>query len=105
MLLLRRDSLLVAFINCGTSVFAGFVIFAVIGFMAKETCQDVEDVVDAGPGLAFVAYPEGIAMMPAPPLWSILFFLMLFTLGLDSQVSDVTRRRMVPCFSIMLLIV
>ena len=55
----HRDALLVSFINCGTSVFAGFVIFSVIGFMAKQTCQDVENVVDAGPGLAFVAYPEG----------------------------------------------
>jgi len=75
----------VAVLNCATSVFAGFVIFAVIGFMANETGQLVKDVAADGPGLAFIAYPEGLSMMPAAPFWSILFFFMLFTLGLDSQ--------------------
>jgi len=36
-----------------------------------------------------VAFPEGIAMMPAAPAWSVLFFVMLFTLGVDSQFAMV----------------
>ena len=35
----------------------------------------------AGPGLAFVVYPEALSRMAAPQLWAILFFFMMATLG------------------------
>ncbi len=39
---------MVALINCGTSVFAGFVIFSVIGFMSHDSGIPIEDVAAGG---------------------------------------------------------
>ncbi|XP_038066386.1 sodium- and chloride-dependent GABA transporter 1-like [Patiria miniata] len=79
------DTIVVGIVNAGTSLFAGFVIFAILGYMAFVQEVDVSQVVDEGPGLAFVAYPTAVDTMPAAPFWSILFFAMLVMLGLDSQ--------------------
>ncbi|ELT92205.1 hypothetical protein CAPTEDRAFT_170589 [Capitella teleta] len=79
------DSLLFASFNSGTSIFSGFVIFSVLGYMADKLGTTVADVAESGPGLAFIAYPAAVARMPVAPLWSILFFIMLILLGLDSQ--------------------
>mgnify|MGYP001803448002 CR=1 FL=1 len=45
---LCRDAILVTLLNCGTSVFAGFVVFGIIGFMAEQLSLDVKDVAVKG---------------------------------------------------------
>ncbi|KAL0822223.1 hypothetical protein ABMA28_004353 [Loxostege sticticalis] len=132
-----RDAIMVSMTNCLTSMFAGIVVFSIIGFkatMVYEKCLDVRNetllevfgpayksmtfpeagqMVDvdlngnltrlvmpqlpecdlqkeldntaSGTGLAFIIFTEAINQFPGAQFWSVLFFLMLFTLGIDSQ--------------------
>uniref|UniRef100_A0A671N7U1 Transporter n=1 Tax=Sinocyclocheilus anshuiensis TaxID=1608454 RepID=A0A671N7U1_9TELE len=80
-----KDCVYLCLLNSGTSFVSGFAIFSVLGFMAFEQGVDISTVAESGPGLAFIAYPRAVAMMPLSQLWSICFFLMIILLGLDSE--------------------
>lgn len=82
-----RDSLIVPTVSTLTSIYSGFAIFFVLGFMARLKDVDVGKVATQGPGLVFVVYPEGLSQMPVSPLWSVLFFAMLITLGYSTVFS------------------
>ena len=73
-----------------TSIFAGFVVFPYIGYLAYITHQEVKDVVSSGSGLAFIVFPFAVTKLAGAPFWSIIFFVMMLTLGLDSQVIEPT---------------
>ena len=81
------DSYITAIINSAISLFAGFVVFAVLGYMSKASSVGIEEVVASGPGLAFVVFPQALSLMPFAWFFSALFFLMLLTLGIDSAFS------------------
>lgn len=80
------DAILIPLINSGTSIFAGFAIFSLLGHMAHEQGTTVSEVAGSGgTGLAFIVYPDGLSQLPAATPISICFFLMLFFLGFGSQ--------------------
>ncbi|XP_050651149.1 inactive sodium-dependent neutral amino acid transporter B(0)AT3 isoform X2 [Macaca thibetana thibetana] len=52
-----------------------------------KVCR-LEDFLDksaSGPGLAFIVFTEAVLHMPGAPAWAVLFFGMLFTLGLSTM--------------------
>lgn len=84
---IAKDTWITALLNSATSLFAGFVVFGVLGYMAGQTGIPLTELAASGPGLAFVVFPEALSLMPLSGLFSVLFFLMLLLLGIDSAFS------------------
>lgn len=84
-----RDVLILAVVDAGTCILAGFAIFSILGNLALSQGKDVSEVVQEGPGLVFVIYPMAFTTMPVSQLFAFLFFFMLVCLGIDSQFASV----------------
>ncbi|TRY61820.1 hypothetical protein TCAL_04386 [Tigriopus californicus] len=82
-----RDCLITSCVNSFTSLFSGFVIFTYLGYMSHLQQKPIDKVAEQGPGLVFEVYPEAIATLPASQVWSVLFFVMLVFLGMDSAMG------------------
>ncbi|KAK7078485.1 hypothetical protein SK128_001588, partial [Halocaridina rubra] len=80
-----RDAWIISLADTLTSLLAGFTIFCILGNLAHELNTDVDNVVRGGSGLAFISYPDALSKFDAvPQLFAVLFFLMMFTLGVGS---------------------
>jgi len=84
---ITKSAIIVAFTNSAFSLLAGFVVFGVLGHMAFTQGVAIDEVVKSGPSLAFIVFPEALTLLPLASLFSVLFFLMLFTLDIDSAFS------------------
>lgn len=88
----HRDAVIVTTLDTFTSLLAGITIFAILGNLAHNLgVDDIRQVVKSGTGLAFISYPDAISKIKfVPQLFSVLFFLMLFVLGIGSVVALVS---------------
>ncbi|MDO5634664.1 MAG: sodium-dependent transporter [Micrococcus sp.] len=84
---LTGSGLVVGFSNSGFEVLAGIGVFSALGFMAQAQGVGVTEVVGAGIGLAFVAFPTLINEAPVGELIGVLFFGSLVLAGFTSLIS------------------
>lgn len=60
--------------------------FSFLGYLSVKFKTKIEELPINGSDLAFVTYPAILSTLPLSNLWSIIFYSMLITLGLDTQV-------------------
>lgn len=79
-----NTALVASLVNCCTSLLYGTVVFAGLGYLSNRLHSDVTQFTESNTGLVFVVYPEILASIRGAPIFSVLFFIMVLTLGLDS---------------------
>ncbi|KAM7344151.1 lithium-inducible SLC6 transporter [Cochliomyia hominivorax] len=84
-----NDIVIITTMDSCSSIIAGCITFGILGNLAYQTgSSDIAKVVKGGAGLAFISYPDAIAKFEfIPQVFAVLFFLMLFVLGIGSTVG------------------
>jgi len=82
-----KTCVIVSLCNSAFSMTGGVAIFSIVGNLAQKTGTSVKELASGGgPGLAFITIAEGMQTFGAATnVMSVLFFLMLMVLGLDSS--------------------
>ena len=85
---LSTNAVIICVADALYAIFAGLAVFGTLGYMAYQTGVPFDEVVSKGLGLAFVAYPQAISLLPSfAPVFGLLFFLSLIVAGVSSLVS------------------
>ena len=86
---LTGSGLVVGFANSGFEILAGIGVFSALGFMAQAQGVALDEVVESGIGLAFIAFPAIIGEAPGGAVIGVLFFGSLVLAGFTSLISIV----------------
>lgn len=84
---IAKSAFVTAITNCSISIVAGFAVFTTLGYMASRAGTSVSEFAAKGVGLAFIVFPKALSLIPGAPFFSVLFFIMLLTLAIDSAFS------------------
>jgi len=110
---LNNNALIIGLADLATSFIAGIAVFATMGAVALQLDQPVEEVLQGSEsvGLAFVAFPKALSALPLANVFSIVFFIALLLLGIDSAFSiteaalasmmDKTGRKRISILAVM----
>lgn len=83
-----KNGIIAGFANSVFSIIVGFGVFGVLGYMAQQQGVGIADVATSGIGLAFIAFPKAINLLPGlPQLFGFAFFFSLTIAGLSSSIS------------------
>ncbi|KAL0272952.1 UNVERIFIED_CONTAM: hypothetical protein PYX00_005746 [Menopon gallinae] len=85
----HRDAIITCVVNTFTCLLAGCLTFSILGYLADIQGLEIDDVVESGPGLVFITYPEVVLKLQGAAVWAIIFFIMLAILGVDSEFCNV----------------
>ena len=72
-----RDAIITCIVNTLTCLLAGVLVFSILGYMAFIQEVTIDDVVNSGPGLVFLTYPDLVLNLPGSVMWAVIFFIML----------------------------
>jgi NSS family neurotransmitter:Na+ symporter len=90
---ITSNALVISFSNSIVSLVCGIAVFGALGYLANVNSTPISEMSHKGPFLAFATYPEAIASLPGGPIvvtiFSLMFFIALYTLAIDSGFSIV----------------
>jgi len=86
---INNNAVIIALSDLATCIVASIAVFATMGSLSLQTGQPVHEVLEGSKsiGLAFVAFPEALAALPGAQFFSVVFFIALLLLGIDSAFS------------------
>ncbi|XP_046542830.1 sodium- and chloride-dependent glycine transporter 2-like [Haliotis rubra] len=83
-----RVAMVLCIVDPLITIFCGLSIFTVLGHMAHVTGSKMDNFQSSGLNLAFSVLPEAVTYLPLSQLWSVLVFMTMMTLGLDTTVPS-----------------
>jgi len=83
-----KNAVIICIADSVTAFVAGLAVYGCLGYLSQQAGVPIGELPVKGLGLAYVAYPQLIALLPFGKMaFGVLFFLMLITLGIDSAFS------------------